>query len=96
MADESDEVETILVSTDEDDSGEESSSESESDEDAEPEREKRRRIAAADDEASSPQDSDDTNLGEIDGLICSVCMEPWTDAGDHHIWYPISFHFGVF
>lgn len=27
------------------------------------------------------------NLSEIDGLFCPICMEPWTNDGDHHIWY---------
>lgn len=24
---------------------------------------------------------------EIDGLFCPICMESWTNDGDHHIWY---------
>lgn len=24
--------------------------------------------------------------GEIDGLFCPICMEAWTNDGDHHIW----------
>lgn len=27
------------------------------------------------------------NQSEIDGLFCPICMEAWTNDGDHHIWY---------
>ncbi|KAE8666192.1 Transducin/WD40 repeat-like superfamily protein, putative isoform 2 [Hibiscus syriacus] len=26
------------------------------------------------------------NRGDIDGLFCTICMEAWTTAGDHHVW----------
>lgn len=25
------------------------------------------------------------NRNEMDGLFCSICLEPWTNDGDHHI-----------
>lgn len=32
------------------------------------------------------------NRSEIDGLFCSICMEAWTNDGDHQIWLVIYFH----
>lgn len=57
------------------------------------ERNKRRRIEGG--EASSlsiPIESVDCsqenecNRTDIDGLICPICMDAWTNEGDHHIW----------
>lgn len=28
------------------------------------------------------------NLTDIDGLNCPICMDVWTNGGDHHIWCP--------
>ena len=42
------------------------------------------------------------NRNEIDGLFCPICMEAWTNYGDHHIWYvqliffPLSLAFSFF
>jgi len=57
------------------------------------ERNKRRRIEGADASSSSiPIESADCsqenecNRTDIDGLICPICMDSWTNEGDHHIW----------
>lgn len=54
---------------------------------------KRRRTEAGEASSSSlPNGSADgsqeneCNLADIDGLICPICMDAWTDKGDHHVW----------
>lgn len=32
------------------------------------------------------------NRGEIDGLFCPICMEAWTDDGEHHMWSVFLFY----
>lgn len=43
---------------------------------------KRRRTEGG--EASSSQN--EGNRNETDDFTCSICMEAWTNYGDHHIW----------
>ncbi|KAK4799382.1 hypothetical protein SAY86_024747 [Trapa natans] len=50
---------------------------------------KRRRLEEGEADASSPGCSashgSEWSRSEIDGLFCPICMEPWTNDGDHHI-----------
>jgi E3 ubiquitin-protein ligase RFWD3 len=58
----------------------------------EDERNKRRRTEAGEASCSSiPIESaecsqDNDYRTDIDGLICPICMDAWTDNGDHHVW----------
>lgn len=55
---------------------------------------KRRRIEAGEalslsgvgTETGSGSQGSDCKWSQIDGLFCPICMEAWTDDGDHHIW----------
>ena len=98
-ANEDAEPEPILIG--DDDEGSEEEAEDGSDEEYEPSGgesenggdfggEKRKRTVA--EEAGSPEGSSqekDSNLGDVDGLFCPICMEAWTSEGDHHIWCEI-------
>jgi len=54
------------------------------------ERNKRRRIEGGEACSSSiPIESsqeNECNRTDIDGLICPICMDAWTNDGDHHVW----------
>lgn len=59
----------------------------------EDDRNKRRRTEGVEASASSiPVESadgsqeNDWNRTEVDGLTCPICMDAWTDDGDHHVW----------
>ncbi|KAI4349101.1 hypothetical protein L6164_009738 [Bauhinia variegata] len=36
-------------------------------------------------ESSDSSQGYEWNRSDIDGLFCPICMEPWTDGGEHHI-----------
>lgn len=37
-------------------------------------------------ESGGGEGGDEWNRSEIDGLFCSICMEAWTNEGEHQIW----------
>ena len=43
-------------------------------------------------ETTSSQGGGEWTRSEIDGLFCPICMDAWTNGGDHQIWYQ---HFTV-
>ncbi|CAJ1892073.1 unnamed protein product [Sphenostylis stenocarpa] len=51
---------------------------------------KRRRIEGGDASCSLAIGSSDSSQGnehtDIDGLFCPICMDVWTNDGEHHIW----------
>ena len=51
--------------------------------------EERQRTSEDGEACSSGQGSQENewNQGEIGGLFCPICMEAWSNDGDHHIWY---------
>jgi E3 ubiquitin-protein ligase RFWD3 len=66
--------------------------------DVEEERNKRRRVEklgsggdicyrnGGDDAGGESSQNSQWNRSEFDGLFCPICMEAWTNEGDHHIW----------
>lgn len=106
-------IDDVDVDEDEDDSEEEDESEEEEDEreeeyadfveelenGSEAERDKRRITEAEEACSLSGEGSqgNDWNRSDIDGLFCPICMEAWSNDGDHHIWCePFSFFFFFF
>lgn len=66
----------------EDDSIDELDSEEDEEEDEEEEGEGEGEACFLGDEGS---EGNQWSTSEIDGLFCPICMEPWTNDGDHHI-----------
>jgi len=46
---------------------------------------KRRRIEGGE-TSCSVAGSQGNDLTDIDGLFCPICMDVWTNNGEHHIW----------
>ncbi|GFS45797.1 hypothetical protein Acr_00g0098280 [Actinidia rufa] len=36
---------------------------------------------------TSSQGGGESTGSEIDGLFCPICMDAWTNGGDHQVWY---------
>lgn len=53
---------------------------------------KRRRIGSQETAAIDGESSQGSqwNPNEIDGLFCPICLEAWTNDGDHYIWFALN------
>ncbi|KAM7263937.1 hypothetical protein ACFE04_001620 [Oxalis oulophora] len=71
---------TVFPSDDEDDDDYEEEDEEEEEEEEE-EQDKRRKIERDGEGESSTQ----RNQSEIEGCICSICLDAWTASGEHHV-----------
>lgn len=43
-------------------------------------------VSSSNGKVGSQENGEEWNRSEVDGLFCPICMEAWTNGGDHQIW----------